>query len=610
MSIKELAKKLSDPRITWHVSMAFGGWARKELVTSTFPQTLHICDEIICFPIRFSEYFMWRDGQGGITGRIFNLPEAWDHTNETNPTTSPPYDGTCFGVIGYSGYLVAVDLTDGTAKTRVRIVKRSYPELQVLIFNLGSITIRVNDPPATHGLSRYTTGTAGSGYVDLARHQYVVYYKSSLPGVDTGNYMFSTSPLGSGKRWAYEAYAVYACRELLGTKLYTGIKAPKDIALSLDIGLSFLGGSDARGGVNTSGSFRELCHGMVVHSNDPYCAQGTWDGGHPLIYATTGWAEDETGAVKFMISTTYREKHNTKWEKLTDRYTAIIYDSDLDESFALRLEAPHVDIISYGRGSAVIHPLTHEAVFTTFGAGIDAELSMCVQYDDTVLKFTSPAPSTWTYYDCYALMNCFSQPESTCLATAALGIYTDDVDAEVSIPSDARQAFGVGGRSDAVYREGLQVKPFMDRTLYGGCVYAVITRLKRFPIGATASEFKEWATKKRPYKISHEEWKGIINTPPFLAIFAAGAVPSGAVDFTVSGTPAPGQTITVSGTCPIPYAVVWLLLMDPDTYTVVERSFSSADAAGRFSASITIPSTAPAGKRYRLYTVCRVPPGG
>jgi len=192
VEIGKLAEKLSDQTLTWYTTRAFGGWVRRQAITTSSPQLLHVCDEIICIPTRFSEYLYWSSGNGNLVNRIFpNHQEAWDHTKETSPNTSAPYDGSLGGVIGYSGYFFGVDLTDGSTKNRVYVTKRTYPELQILIFNKGSLTVRVNDPPSSFGLARYTTGTAGSGYVDIGQNQYVVYYKTTQPSIDTTNGVFA-----------------------------------------------------------------------------------------------------------------------------------------------------------------------------------------------------------------------------------------------------------------------------------------------------------------------------------------------------------------------------------------------------------------------------------
>jgi hypothetical protein len=600
--VKELVKRLSDPTLTWNITRAWGGWVRWGTITTSNPQLLHVCDEIICLPNRFSEYMYWQDGSGNLVSRIFpNHSEAWDHTNETNPTTSAPYDGKAYLPTGYSGFWGFIDLTDGTTKARVYIGKRSYPELQILIFNTGTITVRVNDPPATHGLSVYTTGTRGTGYTDLGQNQYVVFYKTTRPDIDTTNKVFAQSPLGSSKRYPYEVYYRYGFGTDIGFNLYTGIKAPKDILADISLISPLREGSVTRTPINTSTAARYAAH-FDIYADDPYASAGTWRAGFTLLHLAGGWAEDENGNVKFILYSKYLIRINTKCEKQGDQYVVNLYDADLDEWFNLYVHKPTANHYSYGQGGAVQCPYTHETQFHDVpGVRVfDAVVSRAVSPTDSVLEWTSDAPSTWTYYDAYALMNCYDAVNE-CRASTALSIYTDDTG--VSIPSDARQAFAVARATGEIMTYGLQVKPFMDRTLYAGKTYAIIVRAKSFPRTATGTDLLNWAKKKYPYNISASEWASLLNVPPFAVALAGGLPPSGSIPFNISGTPAPGQTITISGTGKRANATVWVVLVDPDTYTVIAKNSGTSDASGNFSINLTIPTTASAGKTYRLYII-------
>jgi hypothetical protein len=143
----------------------------------------------------------------------------------------------------------------------------------------------------------------------------------------------------------------------------------------------------------------------------------------------------------------------------------------------------------------------------------------------------------------------------------------------------------------------------MDRTLYAGKTYAVMTRYKIFPRTATGTDLLNWAKKKYPYNISASEWGSLLSVPPFAIALAGGQPPSGGITYSISGTPAPGQTITVSGKALRANATVWVVLVDPDTYTVIAKNSGTSDANGNFSVSLAIPTTASAGKTYRLYIV-------
>jgi hypothetical protein len=602
MHIKELVNRLSDPTITWYIAKAFGGWIRKDRISTTNLQLLHACDEIICIPKRFSEYLYWQDGSGGLVRRIFpNHMEAWDHTNETNPTTSTPYDGSMEFYVGYAGYWGWVDLTDGSTKARVYIAKRTYPELQILIFNTGTITIRVNDPPTGFGLIKYTTGSSGTDYVDLSTNQYVVYYKTTRPDIDSTNRVFAVSPMGSSKRYSYELYLRYISNIDLGFNLYTGIKTTGDI--NQDYGMLMLihGGYANRGGINASGIINT---GPLfdVYTDDPYCSQGTWRPGFTPLFLAGGWAEDENGNPKLVLISAWARKTNTKCEEVADGYTAILYDAELDEQFRLKVVKPITNPYSYGSAGSVQTPYTMDADFISVPGTvvIDAAVSRIITPTDSVTEWTSPASTTWSYYDAYAFMNCYEVTNNS-IAVAALGIYTDDTG--VSIPSDVRQAFGVARASQNVASFGMRIKPFQDRRLSTGMTYAVITRVKIFPKTATGTDLLNWAKKKYPYNISSSEWSSLLSIPLFTVALAGGQPPSGSIPFNISGTPAPGQTITVSGTCLRPNSTVWIVLFDSDTYTTLAKNSGSSDNNGNFSVSLTIPSNAQIGKTYKLYII-------
>jgi len=590
MDLKTLVQRMSDPKITWYVSKSFGGFVRRQAVSTTNPQLLHVADEIIAIPTRFSEYFYWHDSQGNLVSRIFpNHQEAWDHANESNPNTSAPYDGIFRGVIGYAGYFLLVDLTDGASKSRVYISKRTYPELQVLIFNKGALTIRVNDPPTAHGLTVYTTGTRGTGYTDIGQNQYVVFYKTTLPDIDATNGIFAKSPIGTSKSFANELIQYQGDA---GLNIYTGIKAPADMLCDNSFRLEISGGAGNRGGINIAG-YNGGWPTLQIYDSDPYCSQGTWAGDNITYVATVGWAEDDLGNVKFIALVALNYKHATKKEQRGQVTSGVVYDADLNEFFAVRMVKPLVDMYSYGQGAAVIHPFTAETTLYT-----DANASRAISPTDSILEWTSPAPSSWTYYDAYALMNVYS---SDARATCALGIYTDDTG--VSIPSDVRQAFAVGGNTAGVMRHGLQIKPFMDRSLLAGKTYAVVTRFKIFPATATGTDLLNWAKKKYPYRISDAEWTSLLNVPPFSITIAGGAPKSGAIDFSVSGSLTPGGTITVNGKVMKANATVYVLLVDPDTYTVIAKNSGTSDANGNFSVSLTAPSNITVGKKYKLYVL-------
>jgi len=601
--IGELAKRMLDPSITWYVDRAFGGYRRYATISTSNPQTIHICDDMICIPTRFSEYISWWDKSTNTLTRMFNLQEAWDHSTETNPNTSTPYDGIMSFVVGYKGYFLIIDLTDGTNKVRLKISVRYEPEPQVLILNTGSpanIAVTVNDPPSVLGLTQvYTTGTRGTGTTTISGGQYVVFATSTIPSVDSTNGVFAQSPIGSSKRFTYEAY--YRYDYLIGDigfDLYTGIKAPKDMLLYVHpYTPKGRGGAYNRGGINVSG-YRDGNPLLAVYDSDPYCSQRTWAGGNPILSAVTGWGENENGNVKFIIFSTLNRKYNTKWEQRGDKYAFIIYDADLDEWFAVKQVKPIVDMYSYGQAGAVINPFTFEGEI--FGAP-DPSPSMGIDASNNVVSWTSPAPSTWTFYNGYwGVCNVYSSL-GVALAGVAVGLWTDDT--SVSMPADARNAFALGGMSTQVRRVGLQVMPFMDRTLSSGKTYLVVTRAKVFPSSVTADQFKAWATKLLPKVFSSSEIAGFLSVLPLVA--SGFGKPISNISVSAPSSAQPGATITVTGSAPnAPSKNVLVALVDPDTYQILTSAMGTTDASGNFSINLTIPSTA-TSKTYKVYAVVK-----
>jgi hypothetical protein len=604
-AIKELTDKLADPTLNWNVAISFGGqYVIKQAITTTDPQLLYVCDDIICHPIRFSSYYSWHDGTGQNLTRIFpNHQEAWDHTNETNPTTSAPYDGNIGGVVGYQGYFVYVDLTDGTSKSRVYISKRNYPQLQILIFNKGTLNIVVNDPPSTFGLQKYTNGTAGSGNTTIGQNQYVVFYKTINPTIDTSNGVFAVGPIGSSKIYTNELYAKALSKyTTLNFNLYLGIKSTTDKHIDAGIWYTPESKSATRNSDNVSG-YRNIGRmGIRIYDTDP--AGGTWEEGVVAYYIATGWAEDSSGNVKFIMRSDFSKKHTVKWNERANYTHISIYDADLDEWFCIKTVNPIVNVHSYGQAGAVINPATFEAVYPTetVDAGqIDATVSYGIDPNDNILQWTTKPATTWTYYDAYALANCFNSPESVCLATVALGIYTDDT--AVSMPSDPRTAFALGGASTYVMRWGLQIKPFMDRDLSAGKTYAVITRLKRFPNTMSGNDLKNWATKVRPKALTSSEWNALLSVLPLSKNLAGAVIVSGTYTVSAPTTATPNSNITVSGSSPRNGVNVYVALVDPNTYSVISSASGTTDSNGNYSITLNIPSSVSVGNTYRIYVV-------
>jgi len=599
--VGDIIRKLADPSLKWYSLKVRGGFARWAAVTTSGPQLLHVCDEYICIPTRFSEYFCWSDGSGNLAGRIFpNNEEAWDHANESDPNTSTPYNGSAILVHGYGGYGGYIDLVCGTAKCTVTLVVRRYPEPQILIFNLSSSTIRVNDPPAVHGLSRYTTGTAGSGYVDLGQNQYVVYYRSSVPGVDTSTGFFSQSPLGTSKRWGYEIYVpsgtiISGMFAKSFPKLYTGIRAPKDIPYPPFGFTIIVAGSWGYGGINISGMIDEHIGGFGICKEDPYSTWGVWTMGNNVLIAYSGWAEDDAGNVKYIFESGADVSVNTKKEEKYKRHAIKLYIVDNDEWIVTSIVKPTVDTFSHGRNYNVISP----DFYMPKVYAVAYTKSMYVKPDDSISEVTSTVSGCWNYYDAWALANFILAPISGAVAEAALWIYTDDPD--VSIPTNVRQAFGAG-YCDSLCVYGLQVLPFGDRQLKSGKTYAAAVRYKIFEGSVTSTDILNWAKRVYPKSLTGSEWSALLSTVPFRVVLMGARVLGVTVSVSAPSSADMGSTITVSGNVGQGNATVYVVMHDPSTYAVVASARTTSDSNGNFSVQLGIPSGI-AAKTYKIMVI-------
>jgi hypothetical protein len=578
--IADLVRRLSDPRVTWRVARSFGGWVVKRPVTSTEPQVLSVCDEIICVPVRFSEYFYWSDGQGNPAYRIFPIhDEEWDHVNETNCVTGVGFPG----VVGFSGYWLHLRLYYAGRRAYMYIVKRSYPELQVAIFNEYGFTVRVSDPPAVHGLNVYTNGTRGDGYTDIATDQYVVFYRSTLPDLDTYNCAFASSPLGSSKSLDHEIYARgVLLAGYLWFNLYLGIRVPRDTVMYPAIRTDFVHGGSPTTEYNLSGLMLGYPTVEVTY----------YTGGKSVPYeVVTGWAEDESGSVRFtaIASITYRLTPKNEERARID--SVVLYDADLDEVFKVTSIRPLTDLTLPDEFYPGMCDVADYTITPTVGRTLLP--------DGSLLEYNYWTATETGFLSTYNASTCYGSDIDACISTAILGAYTDDPG--VALPDDLSGAFSFYHRYGMFER--LHLTPLSNKTLAAGRTFAIVTRHKLLPPTVTGDEYTAWVLRKKPYRISGTEWKTVLGVLP-LTVKLRG-VRSGTVSVYVSPpTASPGTTVTVYGTAAdLPNKLVRVVLVDPDTYSVVASAQSFTDAYGSYSASLTLPADLAPGKTYRVFVL-------
>lgn len=589
-----LINKMKDPSIKWYVQKSFGGNIVYD--ASTY-QILHICDDMICLPVRFSSNISWLDSSTDTLTRMFNYDEAWDHTNATNPTTTDPLNGLLSGIIGYRSYFIAVDLVRGSYKSKVHIIARYEPEPQVLIFNTGKpigFTINVYNPPSALGLDTISTnGIPYSDKVELQPGQYVVYTKENVPEIDKTKGVFSTSPMGLNKRFSNELYYTKAFDYDLEFNLYSGIKTPTDIRGDLSsIPNMFGGGSSVVGNINVSG-YSKFSGILEVMLQDTQVDE--WNGGYIGVFTYSGWGEDENTNVEFVQFSSLIIKQYSDNTQVGYVYSTSFYDCSLDEWFNSKIFSLDRTLYSYGRNSGYINPyIVDGAIGISRGSRFYA-----IDKNDNVIDFSGPPSSTNMFFDGYwAFCNdILLDSNEYKLATSVIALYTSDTN--LTTPSNIKDSFSVVCKPGTTSAYGIQIVPYGDRSLTSPLWYGIVTRTKILPSSATADDFKAWATKIQPYLVKDTNFYFIIDTLPF-AVGKFGK-PVSDITATIPDNIQPGQTITITGSAPNARNTnIHIAVLDPDNYSTITHTVVSSDNNGDFSANITIPSTAQP-KKYRVY---------
>lgn len=608
--MNDILSKLNDPSIKWYIYKHFGYRVYGDITRPN--QTLSICDDMICIPVRFNRYFMWWDRTAGApNNRMFDLSEAWDHTNETNPNTSYPLNADDYLLFGYSGYFIAADLTNGSDRVVTHIVRKHN---QLLIQNRGyyisagikyttNIAVKVYFPPTSLNMTYQTNGTSESDGITITSGQYVLFYPSSESpySINTTGGIFSTSPMGTSKSKDYELYIPSTIRGTVEIPaMYTGIRTAHDretIPILLAEGRMAFGN---RGGINVGG-FRGFNILTSIYSNDPYASQGTWAEGSIPFTLYIGWAEDENENVKYILMSSIAFKHSTKVERQASIPSTYIYDVDSNETYVLAWIMPITNIWSYGQNGYVTHPFvpTNQMIFIDeyLGRG-NPQRVIIVKPDDSVDVKTSPAlnqPPYWEYNDGYGGCNVYDDM-AYCFETLAL--YTDD---GITINPKNMSVNRNGQYKNPVAIFSLQIKPFMDRTLYANKTYFVMVRVWVDKGGETNDYYASRIKKYDPKVISQSEWNALLTSLPPYSLNLIGGAPGvnrRYIVFNVNKTQfAPGETITITGrvrniddTAAEANRYVLVVLLNATTNTTVSSTQVTTDSYGNFTATIPAPS--------------------
>jgi len=607
--------RLLDPSLKWYVYPALDFRIRVYGDVTATNQTLYLCDDALCFPMRFSGYLSWYDPSANNVGsRVFpNHPEAWDHANESNNTTTAPYNGAVVWIVGYRGYFVAVHLTDGTSKVQVNIIHR-YTDGAILIFNTGkdgatsvNITIRVNDPPSGLGYSVATNGTRGTGYTDIAPNQYVLFYKGTAPSVDTTNGVFATSPMGSSISLLHELYinsftftslwlsAFPSGVSINVPKMYLGIKAPSNDVEVVSNGrfikifrnkfIGIVGLSKIRSPINISTYMQLPFYPFMpyIYANDPYASAGTHMETHAMFKVWSGWAEDDNGNVKFILFSGYAQKHTTKWEPIVGIYGVTIYDVDRDEEYTIGIAKPLKNVYNYGEVGLV----PNYFMLNTYAENIQASALKYINANDAWNTVTSNATTTYEWYDdIYGYCNVYSD---RIVCVEGIGIYTDDSSLAIT---NAKSAWGVARGhvfTDKVGGIGIRVPSWGDKTLTSGKLYLVVTRQKEFPASTSDTDLQNWFKQITPKVLTSGELNSILSILPWsLYLFGEN---KDTVSITAPSSVNPNSMFSVTVSCPARAGKsVWVAIVDANG-NVVSSASGTLDSSGNATLSLTAPST-------------------
>ncbi|MBP1450232.1 MAG: hypothetical protein JZD41_09655, partial [Thermoproteus sp.] len=543
----------------------------------------------------------WYDPSvGGVGGRMFNLQEAWDHTNRTNPNTAYPYNGKSPWIPGYGGYFLAVPLTDGTNIVQVNIIHR-YTDGSILIYNTGqyggtsvSINVTVNDPPSGLGYNKTTNGTTGTGTTTLAPGQYVLFYKgTTAPAVDATTGLFQTSPFGVNKSQPYELFtnSFLYWNTVPIPKMYLGIKAPgadmevisngaapgvyimsATTAGTNAYGHPLIGGGVGDGGAQARSYFGSTPYNVSylipffrpfawVYKDDPNTT--TWALGHMVFGSWFGWGEDDAGNVKFIIISQFIISVDSNFNERYRKYVAYIYDVDRGEAYSTYIIKPTVNTYSYGEAGAVNTPVfggTHD------GGDDKATAFAYIDANDNWNKITTPASTTWTYHDnAYGFCNYYS---SKINCAEGLGIYSTDTS---YTPPAPKSAFGAARMANSIGAEFVRVPSLGDRYLNAGQIYAVVTRLKTFPATTTDTELQNWFMSLQPKALTSTDYSAMLSVLPG-SFWLFGQV-TDTVSVTAPTTVNVGSQFSVSISCPTrPNTNVWVALVDQNGNIVTSGS--------------------------------------
>jgi len=467
---------------------------KAEVVVNDGAYNTYVCEKALCFPIRYDGFLRWRDPSSGAPGpRVFNLDEAWDHVNQFSQYYSTGvYGGGVVWVFGAGGYLVGVHLTDYSNISPVYIARR-YDADVVLITNKGDLTVRVYDPPSGYNYSVTTSGTRGSGYTDLGKNAFVMFYKNSI-----GQFapLFSTAPIGMNKAYSDDCKIRYFQKD--------GIEVP-DLYIGARCGGVDKGGDSGRTwgvfnntkwkvagvmymyrymNVNTSSYFGLYEPQVNITDYDQYGVNQMYDGGYVPLYVYVGWVEDANGNLVASVVGAKMVKHSMLWSPRAYVRWAVWYDFDRGEEYRQYFISPTSPDGLPLKDQPYIYINSDELTSSYKFWYIDP--------NDNLTSTTSQAGAIFESFDAYGFCNGYSTYENGIVCTQVTGIMYGDSNFNVN-PKQGK-VWRSSWTNDKVGGLSMSIPGWNGKTMKQGLVYGIFVRLKRFDSTVSDDVLKKWFT--------------------------------------------------------------------------------------------------------------------
>jgi len=565
---------------------------KAEAVVTDGTYNTYVCDNILCFPIRYDGFLKWRDPSSGAPGsRVFSLDEAWDHVNQYAPYNSTGvYGGGVVWVFGAGGYLVGVHLTDYNQLNPVYIARR-YDVDAILITNKGSLTVRVYDPPSDYGYSRTTSGTEGSGYVDLGANEFVMYYKNSI-GQNAP--LFSTAPIGYSPAYSDDCQVRYFNVDGIDIpSLYLGVRCNGQIGgdsgrtwgvyTNTNSGIAGIVRMYRQTNVNTSGYFGFYEPMVDIADYDEKGVNSMYSYGYVPLFVYMGWVEDSSGNVIAAVAGGRMIKHSTLWSPRAYVRWAVWYDFEKGEEYRQYFISP--------TSSDGVQLQDQPYIHIHGGEKEQAYKFWYIDPNDNLISTTSQAQQILESVDAYGFCNGYSTYENGIICAQITGIMYGDNNFNVN-PKQGK-VWRSSWANDKVGGLSMSIPGWSGKTMQQGLVYGVFVRLKRFDPYTSDDDIKKWFTSFKPVSFAGFDK---VYVPPYA--YVAG-MRAGYVKVSSPTSVLRGSSFTVTVEDPSSGGKPFYVFVVDEGGNVVSVEEGTLDSSGIGQVNISIPNVG----RYRVVAV-------